>query len=102
MVDDPDLAALSLPGYRADLAILEEYADPRLPPLDRPIVVVTGDRDEPGPDALAGWHHHTTANCTVRVLAGGHFPFRDHPGPYLDLLRELLAGPVHASTPEPT
>jgi acyl transferase domain-containing protein/surfactin synthase thioesterase subunit len=92
--EDPDTAALVLPGLRADLAILEEYADPRLPPLDTPLVIVAGDRDPVGTDQLGQWDRHTTGGCRVQLLPGDHFYFRDRPDPLFQLLREAIRAPA--------
>jgi surfactin synthase thioesterase subunit len=85
-----ELAALVVPAYRADLAILERYTDPGLPPLDCPILVLSGDQDEFRADQLGEWARHTTAACQVRLLPGGHFYFRERPEPLLALLHEQL------------
>lgn len=91
--DDPEVATLVLPAYRADLAILEAYQDPRLPPLACPLLVVSGDADPLGGEELAGWARHTTAGCERHRLPGGHFYFRDQAEPLLALLRDRLGAP---------
>jgi surfactin synthase thioesterase subunit len=95
--DKPELAPLVLPAYRADLAILERYADPGLPPLACPVLVAGGDRDQIDGVQLAEWARHTTAECQVRLLPGGHFYFRAAPAPLLALLHARLTavGPGH-------
>jgi surfactin synthase thioesterase subunit len=77
---DPALAALVLPALRADLAALESYRYHERPPLPRPLAVLGGARDVLTRAQLTGWTQHTSRSCTLRLLPGGHFYFREHPG----------------------
>jgi acyl transferase domain-containing protein/thioesterase domain-containing protein len=97
--DNPELAALTLPAYRADLAILERYQDQRLPPLACPLVVVVGDGDRYPVEQMGQWRRHTTAGCRVHQVPGGHFYFRRRPEPLYELLRDLVPGPATAVGP---
>lgn len=90
LLADPDLRDMVLPGFRADLAALERYAWPNHPPLDRPLWIVAGDRDELAGRRLAEWARHTTAEYALRLLPGGHFYFREQPDAVTAALREML------------
>ena len=94
LLADPDLRDLALPGFRGDLAALERYAWPSHPPLDRPLWIVSGDRDELAGRRLAEWARHTTAECALRLLPGGHFYFRERPEAMTAALTELLEAPA--------
>ncbi|CAL9570140.1 thioesterase II family protein [Streptomyces sp. enrichment culture] len=89
--DDPELKDIVLGYFRADAELAETYTYVPEEPLDVPVTVFAGDEEER--DQL-GWHVHTTAECDVHVLRGGHFYFRD-PEQQRELLR--LAG--HALNP---
>jgi len=90
LTHDPELLALVLPAYRADIAALESYPGGSPPPLDRPLVVLGGDRDVYGRERLAEWARHTTAACRVHLFPGGHFYFREQPEAMFEVLRDVL------------
>lgn len=94
--ENPELAALVAPAYRADWAILERYTDPGLPPLGIPMLVLGGNRDRYSSRQLGQWVRHTTAEFQLRLLPGGHFYFRENPGLVLDILERhpLMPRPV--------
>lgn len=73
LADSAALASL-LPLLRADFAVAETYRYRGAPPLDCPISVFGGD-DDPytTPADLLAWRRHSTADCKVRVMTGGHF-----------------------------
>lgn len=72
-----EYADLILPCIRADLEASETYQFQNDLPLSCPITVFGGTEDHGLRRAdLAGWTRHTVANCSVRLLPGGHFfPF---------------------------
>lgn len=88
LMADPDLVALVLPAYRADLTALEQYRHRPSPPLPIPLDVFAGDRDVFTAEQLAGWRAYAGAEYRLRLLPGGHFYFRERPEP---LHRELRA-----------
>ncbi|MFB7343556.1 thioesterase II family protein [Streptomyces hydrogenans] len=78
LLDDPELLGLVLPVLRADHAALAAYRPTAAPPLDCPVVGLTGDRDsEATPDEVAAWGAHTTGPFTLRTFPGGHFFLSD-------------------------
>jgi surfactin synthase thioesterase subunit len=90
LLADPDLAALVLPAYRADLAALEHYLHRERPPLQVPLAVLGGDRDVFTPEQLAGWQRYAAAEYRLTLLPGGHFYFREQPEALLRELRGLF------------
>ncbi|WP_165988152.1 thioesterase II family protein [Streptomyces sp. YIM 98790] len=96
--DDPALAAF-LPVLRADLEVLRGYRYRPGPPLDVPVSVYGGTRDDTVPaEELDGWREHTTAGCEVRMLPGGHFFPREEPA---GLLAAIAAGAAGTVDPAP-
>lgn len=70
----PELRALVLPAFRADLRAANGYVHPPGPPLRCPVHLLLG-ADDPAvaaPDALR-WAEVAPAGFTHRVLPGGHF-----------------------------
>jgi surfactin synthase thioesterase subunit len=99
---DPELMALVVPAYRADLAALETYRHRPGPPLDIPLDVFAGERDDVAPpEHLAEWRQYTTAAFRLHRFPGGHFYFRQEPGAPLATLATLLTAPATAPTPAP-
>ncbi|MFI0408235.1 thioesterase II family protein [Actinomadura sp. 3N508] len=79
VLSDPAVIAALLPTLRADFAVFETYRHTDEPPLEHPITVFTGDRDEFATAAeLAAWQRHTAAAWAHHVLQGDHFfPHRE-------------------------
>ena len=72
--DNPELQKLLLPALRADMQMIETYSYVDEPPLDVPLLAM-GGTDDPAISAshLQEWQRHTTRECDVRLLPGGHF-----------------------------
>ncbi|WP_406161759.1 thioesterase II family protein [Streptomyces canus] len=77
--EDADLREHALASFRADYALLEQYAPGPAEPLDCPITVLAGS-EEPWSPWRDGWAGYTSAATELRVAAGGHFYFREGPG----------------------
>ncbi len=70
---DPELRALVVTALRHDFALCEGYA-PGFDVLPVPLLVLGGTTDATVPLAdLLAWSEHTTFDCDVHLLAGGHF-----------------------------
>lgn len=89
--EDADLRDHALASFRADYALLEQYAPGPAEPLDRPITVLAGSKESWSPWREA-WARHTRAGTELRVAAGGHFYFRGGQGrdDLLHTLRESI------------
>ncbi|WP_416974013.1 thioesterase II family protein [Streptomyces sp. 4F14] len=76
---------------RRDLALLRHGPMWEPPLLDIPVagLCATDDPLQPG-RTMAAWDRWTRSRFVLRAVPGGHFCFRDHPGPYLDALRGQL------------
>ena len=68
-----EMMALMMPAIRADFALFETYEYREDPPLDCPLVVLTGEEDMRTPSAWDGWQEHTTSQTTHHEFPGGHF-----------------------------
>lgn len=86
LIADPELAALVLPAYRADLAALETYEARVREPLPVPLEVLAGDRDVFSREQLLGWERYAGAGFRLTLLPGGHFYFRERLEPLLSSL----------------
>ena len=78
------LFAKLVPTLVADFRLADEYEHRPEPPLESPIVVVSGSDDDSG---IEGWARETAAGLEVRRLAADHF-FRDEA--WLDLARTVV------------
>ncbi|TDC83589.1 thioesterase [Micromonospora sp. KC606] len=93
--DDPELRALALDTFRADLRLLEPYrpevARIRLP---TPVFVFRGAQDPATPaDDAARWAEVTDRFAGVRSFPGGHFYLLDQRTAVLEAALEPLRGP---------
>jgi surfactin synthase thioesterase subunit len=93
---DPELYDLILTGLRADLAIAAAYRPRREEPLACPLTVLGGADDEETPQRLAAWSRYSAASTDLRLFAGDHFYFREHP----DEFHAHLAGTLAATSTE--
>jgi medium-chain acyl-[acyl-carrier-protein] hydrolase len=74
VLENDELMAMFLPVLRADFAVAGQLCRRSGRPVSAPITVFGGDSDSEVPGArLAGWTAHSTADCVVQVLSGGHF-----------------------------
>ena len=98
-------AAVAL--VRDDLALCDSYRPGAGEPLPCPIDVFTGESDPlMRPLDAEEWDRHTTRDCTVHVIPGGHFFPWDSASLFLDRIDGVLAGaprarPSSAAEPEP-
>ncbi|MFC8538342.1 thioesterase II family protein [Streptomyces sp. NPDC057249] len=91
---DARLRRLVLAPLRADIQLFETYAHAPGPPLDVPATLLCGTEEQ---DRLAGesagWGRWLSRVTRRLALPGGHFYFREDPGPLLDVVR-MVAGEV--------
>jgi surfactin synthase thioesterase subunit len=90
--DDQGLREHALGCFRADYALLERYDPGPSDPLDCSITVFAGS-EEPWSSWRDGWAAHSRLPASLRVLAGGHFYFRERRGESLHALRESVLTP---------
>ena len=77
---------------RADFTAHETYEYVEEPPLDCPILAVTGIADPLAPpEVLTGWRRHTRAAFEARVVPGDHFFLQSHGRLLLRLIARYLA-----------
>ncbi|MEU5974456.1 thioesterase domain-containing protein [Streptomyces sp. NPDC047315] len=83
-----ELVELTLPAFRADLALYAGHRPPTTP-LACDVVAYYGERDEV---PARPWTRHTTGRATVVRLPGDHYVVQRAPGPLVtDLGRRLDA-----------
>lgn len=74
VLEHEELMRLILPILRTDFAICQTYDYLPAPPLDCPISVYGGLRDQGVPrELLEGWRAQTNATFILRMLPGDHF-----------------------------
>ena len=78
LLANEELMTLVLPTLRADFELSDTYVHQPEAPLDCPISVFGGLADHVTPrERLEPWREHTSAQCTVRMVPGGHFFVND-------------------------
>lgn len=86
-----ELMAVLLPLVRADAAVNEVYAYRHEVPLDIPLTVLGGRRDDRADeDSLRAWKDLTNASCDIRMYPGGHFFINEHAQELLNIMAEPL------------
>ena len=91
LFDDPRLLLMMLPMIRADVELLQTYEYLADAPLDCPITVFGGLRDEVVKLAgLMAWRQQTTAQSILHLLPGDHFFLNSHQQLFLELLTAEL------------
>lgn len=74
LTSEPDYRTLFEPALRADYQALSTYRYRHGPPLDVPVVAVTGRRDHSLPAAVvAAWAEQTTARFRLERVPSGHW-----------------------------
>jgi len=91
-----------MPILRADFRLVETYKYEAKKPLPWEIAAVAGEEEKWTAAEVEGWKSHTSADCRVVRLPGGHFYWQDRPESlhalHLLLRQELLASPMIKST----
>jgi surfactin synthase thioesterase subunit len=95
---DPDLLALTLTCFRADLEVLETYRYAPGDPLGCPVTAIGGSED-PHTAVMDEWRHQTTGPFDRHVLPGGHFYFRERRHEVLRLVHESISDDPGRETP---
>ncbi|MFE0729507.1 thioesterase II family protein [Streptomyces antibioticus] len=79
LLADEAVLTMVLPAMRGDYRAIETYRYRPGPPLNCPILALTGDSDPLVEVAEArSWAQHTVAPFRLRVFPGGHFYLSDH------------------------
>ncbi|MGF7238540.1 MAG: thioesterase II family protein [Frankia sp.] len=95
LLRSPEWLAASTALLRDDLVLTSTYRHREGGPLRCPIHVLAGQADPILPPDQAGrWREHTTAECTVHLVPGGHFFHREQPDRLVALLNQLLRQPT--------
>lgn len=90
---DADFMRAIIPPIRADISILEQYADRDRPALACPIAVVVGRDDHVArPDELHSWAARTTGEFSLDVIEGDHFYLQTRRREIAAVIRRSLAG----------
>jgi len=86
-----------LPTLRADFAVVETYRCRPEPALECPLSVFGGTEDTfTDVTQLREWRLHSTEECLVRMVPGGHFFPHADPARVLDAIRADLPAPSRA------
>ncbi len=89
------LREVFLPILRADFRLVETYKYEAKPPLPWEIAAIAGEEEKWTAAEVEGWRRHTSADCRVARLPGGHFYWQDRPESLralFSLLRRELLG----------
>jgi surfactin synthase thioesterase subunit len=104
LTEDPELHALVLGTLRADLTVFETHQHVPGPPLDCPLLVLSGEDDVWAPRDLTPWQRHTTGACRIAMVPGDHFYLARHGDRAAQLVHAFLRdpnrrGPLRADRP---
>lgn len=92
ILENRELMALALPAIRADFALVETYRYRPGPPLNMPITVLAGKRDDHVlPQHLEGWRRETIDACRIQWFEGDHFFIHTERQAVLDCIGAELA-----------
>lgn len=99
LLGDPDMLRMILPAVRNDYKAVESYRHVPGPPLDCPIVALTGDDDpQVTLDEATGWSEHTTCGFELKVYEGGHFYLNSHAAAVMEAISAGVAEPSLTGT----
>lgn len=79
------------PIIRADFQLVETYKHEAQNPLNIPITVLIGDKDEITPEIASKWQVESTLPVTIKEYSGGHFFIYDHQHDIAKLISSLLS-----------
>jgi pyochelin biosynthetic protein PchC len=91
LLADPEMRELLLPMIRGDYRAVETYRCSLSTTVSCPVTVLTGDADQRTSAAEASdWRLHTTGECAVETLSGGHFFLSERPGDVVRVVSRAL------------
>ena len=90
---EPDFRAVFEPALRGDFELLAGFRYVDEPPLDTPVVAITGRADETlRPVQLAPWADQTSAEFTLRVVDADHWVLDNAVDRVADVLDQVSRG----------
>lgn len=98
VLENEELMRLTLPVLRADFAMCGRYRYRPRRPLDCPLVVLAGRRDEPTVEQLDAWRQEGSGPFSLTLFDGGHFFLREREPEVLRLIRATLLPGTTAAT----
>lgn len=88
------LMDIFMPILRADFHLVETYVYEDRGPLPWPLTIIAGVDEKWTEAEIAAWTRHTTAECLIVRMEGGHFYLQEN----AELLMEYLQGRLAASS----
>jgi len=88
ILNDAEFFSYFEPILRADFQAIESYKYVKKEPLDIPILVLLGDREETTPEDASAWKQETTSRFELNILQGDHFFILEHTKSVLQLVTE--------------
>ncbi|MEV7193314.1 alpha/beta fold hydrolase [Streptomyces sp. NPDC093510] len=89
----PELLPIILPPVRADYRLLENHVHRSGPPLDCPVIALTGDADpRVTVEGVRAWESETSGDFSCHVLDGGHFFLDRHRAYVTEVIASSPAG----------
>lgn len=89
ILEHPELMRLLVPLLRAEFELCQTYVYEPGPPLDCPISVFGGVKDDDvSYEELEGWRSHTTGAFSLRMLHGDHFFIQTSQAQLLEMISE--------------
>jgi surfactin synthase thioesterase subunit len=99
VLECPELLDRLLPRLRADFELLETYTFRSADPVEVPVSVFGGSRDETVSEGdLQAWRTHTLSRIRVRTVDGPHLFLQERRRELIDAVAEDLALQSHTSS----
>lgn len=91
LLENKELLTMFLPVLRADFRLVDLYQYEERPgKLSCNISVLSGEEDAISLPDLRAWELHSSADCTVHMLPGGHFFINEHITRVTDIVNRTL------------
>ena len=102
ILESVEMREVFFPTLRADFAVCERYRYREEMPLECPITVFGGSRDEERPpELLQEWRRETSGSFALHMFPGDHFFIRTARRPVLATLARETAAAMHNGAVQP-
>lgn len=91
IVENPDFLSFFVPIIRNDFILMESYLFKPSAPLNTPLTLLGGTRDQMiSEERLKGWEEFTALECELHMFDGGHFFINEYTKEIVTLIKNQL------------
>jgi medium-chain acyl-[acyl-carrier-protein] hydrolase len=102
VLQSPDMLSFVLPLLRADMTALETWCCPKVPPLNIPMVVLSGENDPiVDLEQQRRWSEFANSAFSFQVLSGGHFFIKDQLPAVIGIIKEVISETIRQHNQRP-